>query len=177
MLLWHQKCKTFLISYLPPVKLIHFPGRICMAWLNERSRQMCLFLQFTLNADELLESSSCFQGTKRSTFIQHFPVHQEKELELCRIVLLNTTAWYFWVVLLKIMNIRDNLLPLTWSWILLHLRSDVALLQLWKNKQQVQTAWNHKNQKWYAECRLGSAWNNLTVSSLYIPDRSVFLVW
>lgn len=72
---------------------------------------MCLFLQFTLNADELLESSSCFQGTKRSTFIQHFPVHQEKELELCRIVLLNTTAWYFSVVLLKVMNIRDNPTP------------------------------------------------------------------
>lgn len=41
----------------------------------------CLFLQSILNADCPLESSSCFQSTKISTFIQHFPVRQEKELE------------------------------------------------------------------------------------------------
>lgn len=71
-------------AYIPyTVKLIqHFSAEFDTAWLNQRSHQICLFLQSILNADCPLETSSCFQGTKRSTFIQHFPVHQEKEFEL-----------------------------------------------------------------------------------------------
>lgn len=40
--------------------------------------------------------------------IQKDPVHQEKELELCFIVLLNTVTWCFAVVLLKSIGFRET---------------------------------------------------------------------
>lgn len=40
--------------------------------------------------------------------VQKDPVYQEKELELCFIVLLNTVTWCFSVVLLKIIGFREN---------------------------------------------------------------------